>query len=62
LEGLAPIGKTPQIRYNFNWKELSGMAGITLGGKIYFRVYEERSIKKEEVIEYLNQLLRQIPG
>ncbi len=38
------------------------MAGITIDGKIYFRVYEERSIKKEEVIQYLNQLLRQIPG
>ena len=38
------------------------MAGIALDGKIYFRVYEERSIKKEEVIEYLNQLLKQIPG
>ena len=58
----APVGKTPQIRYNFNWKKLSAMAGITLDGKIYFRVYEERSIKKEEVIQYLNQLLRQIRG
>ena len=58
----APVGQTPQIRYNFNWKKLSAMAGITLDGKIYFRVYEERSIKKEEVIQYLNQLLRQIPG
>jgi len=38
------------------------MAGITLDGKIYFRVYEERSITKEEVIQYLNQLLRQIRG
>lgn len=38
------------------------MAGITLDGKIYFRVYEERSIKKEQVIQYLNQLLRQIRG
>jgi hypothetical protein len=45
------------------WKKLSAMAGITLDGKIYFRVYEERSIKKEEeVIQYLNQLLRQIRG
>ena len=38
------------------------MAGITPAGKIYFRVYEEKSIKKEQVIEYLNQLFRQIPG
>jgi hypothetical protein len=34
------------------------MAGITRVGKIYFRVYEEWSIKKEQVIEYLNQLLK----
>ena len=41
---------------------MSAMAGITLDGKIYFRVYEEKSIKKEQVIEYLNQLLKEIPG
>lgn len=57
----APKGKTPRIEYNFNWKKLSAMAGITLDGKIYFRVHE-CSIKKEQVIQYLGQLLRHIKG
>jgi transposase len=56
----APRGQTPTIEHNFNWERLSVMGGITLQGRVYFRVHEG-TIKKEQVIEYLEQLLRQIP-
>jgi transposase len=38
------------------------MAEIAPVGRIYSRVHEEKSIKKEQVIDYLNRLLRRIPG
>jgi len=55
----APRGQTPVIEHNFNWERLSAIGGITLQGKLYFRVHEG-SIRKEQVIEYLRQLLRHI--
>lgn len=55
----APRGETPVIEHNFNWERLSAMGGITLQGRIYFRVHDG-TIRKEQVIEYLEQLLRQI--
>lgn len=55
----APRGQTPVIEHNFNWERLSAIGGITLQGRLYFRVHEG-SIRKEQVIEYLQQLLRHI--
>lgn len=55
----SPRGETPVIVHNFNWKRLSAIGGITLQGRIYFRVHDG-TIRKEQVIEYLKQLLRQI--
>jgi hypothetical protein len=57
----APKGKTPRIKHNINGKRLSAIGGIDLSGEIYFRVHEE-SIKSEQVMEYLEQLLRHIDG
>jgi transposase len=56
----APRGCTPTIRHNSSWDKLSTIAGITLDGSIHFRVYDD-SIKSEQIIEYLEQLLRYIP-
>jgi transposase len=55
----APRGYTPKIEYNFNWKSISAIGGIDPDGKTHFRIHEG-SIKKEQVIEYLEQLLRHI--
>src|SRR5712691_2190931 len=55
----APRGETPTLVHNFNWERLSAIGGITLQGRIYFRVHEG-TIRKKQVIEYLEQLLRQI--
>jgi transposase len=57
----APRGKTPRIKCNVNGGKLSAIGGMDLSGEIYFRVHEE-SIKSEQVIEYLEQLLRHIDG
>jgi transposase len=53
----APMGCTPAIRYNSHWEKLSAIAGITLDGKVHFRVHDG-SIRSEQVIQYLGQLLR----
>ena len=36
----SPVGETPLIEYNFNWKHLSVIGGITLNGSIHFKVHE----------------------
>ena len=56
----APRGCTPTIRHNSHWDKLSAIAGITLDGSIHFRVHEG-SVKSEQIIEYMEQLLRCIP-
>ncbi len=56
----APRGETPLLRCSMGKRErLSTIGGITPRGRIYFRVHEE-TIKSEQVIEYLSQLLGQI--
>ena len=36
----SPVGETPLIEYNFNWERLSVIGGITLNGRIHFKVHE----------------------
>lgn len=57
----APRGFTPKIEYNFNWKSISAIGGIDPDGGIHFRTHEG-SIKKEQVIDYLEQLMRHMDG
>jgi len=56
----APRGQTPVLQYSFNWKCLSAMAGITIWN-FYFRLFAG-SIKAPQVIEFLEVLLRHLPG
>jgi len=42
-------------------EKLSAIAGITLDGSIHFRVHDG-SIRSEQIIEYMEQLLRYIDG
>ena len=53
----APRVCTPSIRHNSHWERLSAIAGITLDGSIHFKVHDG-SIRSEQIIEYLEQLLR----
>ena len=57
----APKGKTPRIVCNVNGGKLSAIGGMDLSGEIYFRVHEE-SIKSEQAMGYLEQLLRHVDG
>jgi hypothetical protein len=48
------------LQFHFNWKTLSVIAGVTLWN-FYFQIFEQ-SIKSEQIIEFLQHLLRYIPG
>jgi transposase len=56
----APRGKTPVLEFDFNWKKLSVIGGITVWN-FYFRFYPA-AIKSPQVIEFLEHLQRQLPG
>lgn len=56
----SPRGQTPVLQYNFNWKSLSVIAGLTIWN-FYFRFYPG-SIKSPQVIEFLEHLQRHIGG
>jgi len=56
----APRGQTPVLRETFNWDKLSVIAGLTLW-QFYFRIYEG-SINGERAAEFLQALLRHVPG
>jgi transposase len=48
------------LQHHFNWKTLSVIAGITFWN-FYFRLFPG-SIKTPQVIEFLEHLLRHLPG
>jgi hypothetical protein len=53
-------GQTPILQYNFNWDTLSATAGITFYN-FYSRLYKG-SVKSAQVVDFLQALLRHIPG
>ena len=48
------------LQYHFNWKVLSAAAGITWWN-FYFRLYQ-RTIRADQVVNFLSHLLRHLPG
>jgi transposase len=56
----APRGQTPLLHESFSWDKLSVIAGLTLY-RFYFRIYEG-SIRGPQAAEFLQALLRHIPG
>lgn len=54
----APVGQTPHLEFNFNWKTLSAMAGVSLY-QFYFKLVEG-TVKTPHVIEFLRQLQERI--
>ena len=48
------------LQYHFNWKILSAIAGVTWWN-FYFRLFPG-AIRSTQIIEFLSQLLRHIPG
>src|SRR5262249_21268850 len=56
----SPRGETLVLPYNFNWDTLSAVAGITFYS-FYFRLYQG-TVKSAEVVDFLQALLRHLPG
>lgn len=56
----APRGQTPVLQYNFNWKTLSTIAGLTFWN-FYFRLYPG-TVRSPQVVHFLDALLRHING
>lgn len=56
----APRGQTPVLEYNFNWKSLSAVAGLTLWN-FYFRLYPG-AVKSAQVVDFLEALRRHVHG
>jgi hypothetical protein len=61
LRTYAPVGKTPIIRSLLTNDHLSAISGITPAGQLYMRV-QEQAIDSDDVIGFLQHLLRHIPG
>ena len=56
----APQGQTPILEFNFNWKKLSCIGGISFR-EVYFQLHEE-SVKGPQVVEFVKYLCRAIQG
>ncbi len=54
----APEGQTPVLEFNFNWKKLSAIAGVSLTS-VYFELHEG-SVKSAEVVAFLKHLRSRI--
>ena len=54
----APRGQTPILEFNFNWKSLSAVAGLTFLS-FYFRLYAG-AVKSPQVIDFLQALVQHI--
>jgi transposase len=57
----APKGETPILRAPCSYEHLSVISGITPHGKLLMQV-RERSIRGEQVVDFLQHLLRHVPG
>jgi len=56
----APKGQTPVLEFNFNWKLLSAIAGITFWN-FYFQLFP-KTIRSAQVVEFLGHLKRHVRG
>jgi transposase len=57
----APVGKTPVLRVPLTRDHISAIGALTPEGRLFVQT-QERSYKGEDVVCFLKQLLRQIPG
>jgi len=56
----SPRGETPVLQYNFKLGHVPAVAGITFYN-FYSRLYKG-TVKRAEVVDFLQTLLRHIPG
>jgi transposase len=62
----SPVGQTPILHHRYRHDRLSAISGIAVSPKrfhctLYCQLYED-NIQGEDVVVFLRQLLRQIPG
>lgn len=57
----APRGKTPVLRVKLTRDHLSAIGGITPKGRLFMQM-QERAYKAEDVVRFLQMLLRKISG
>ena len=57
----APCGQTPIVKEFLSYDHLSLIGAITLQGRLFLTVYDH-SITSKEVVAFLGQLQRMIPG
>jgi hypothetical protein len=57
----APIGQTPILRKWWTRDHLSAISAVSPEGKLYFHC-QDRAIHSEDVVRFLEHLLREVPG
>ena len=57
----APVGQTPVLRVPLTRDHISAIGALTPGGRLFMQT-QDHSYKGEDVVYFLKQLLRQIPG
>ncbi len=57
----APCGETPVLRAPLTRDHLSVISGVTAAGRLFTRI-QEQAFSGATVVDFLRQLLRQIPG
>ncbi len=57
----APKGQTPTLRVPLTRDHLSAISAITPDGRLFLHVQED-TIRSDAVVQFLRQLLRQVPG
>ena len=57
----APVGHTPVLRVPLTRDHISAIGALTPEGRMFMQT-QDRSYKGEDVVRFLEQLLRQIPG
>lgn len=57
----APTGETPEATHCCQWDKLSTIGGITCDGRVFEQAYAH-SIRKEQVVAFLDHLTERIPG
>jgi transposase len=57
----APRGQTPVLRLPLTRDHLAAISGIAKDGRLFLRV-QDRAYKGPDVVQFLRQLLRCIPG
>jgi DDE superfamily endonuclease len=57
----APVGQTPILRVPLTRDHISAIGALTPEGRLFMQT-QDHSYKGEDVVRFLKQLLRQIPG